>query len=148
MRLRLRSLFDLCAENLDEPKVVLSFCFLKSIVQWRYLHIQYITAHSFPLSSLCGAFDAVLALSPPWRGPLPVSLCFCDDLIGVWQVLTVSGWIGGKEGAFVTKQLIGDYWKSTCQSELRLYSRWKCLVYLLQWIQPSIRRIFSSVFVL
>lgn len=77
---RLRWLFDLCAENLDEPKVVLSFRFLKSIVQWRYLHIQYITAHSFPLSSLCGAFDAVLALSFLERTPscLPVLLWLLD----------------------------------------------------------------------
>lgn len=65
-----------CAENLGEHKVVLTFCLLKSIVQWRYLHIQYITAHSFTLSSLCGAFDAALTLSSMERAPscLPVLL--------------------------------------------------------------------------
>ncbi len=36
-----------CADNLHERKVVFVFCLLKSIVQSRYLHIQYITAHSF-----------------------------------------------------------------------------------------------------
>lgn len=66
-----------CAENLSEHKVVFLFSvFYKAL----YSHIIYIFSilqrNLFTLSSLCGAFDAVLTLSPSRRGPLPVSLCF------------------------------------------------------------------------
>lgn len=81
------------------------FFFLpKSIVQWRYLHIQYITAHSFTFSSLCDASDAVLALSSVERGGPFLSPCASVTIVmlltgrSLWSV----GDSEGKEGAFVT----------------------------------------------
>lgn len=84
-----------CAENLSERKVVFLFSvFYKAL----YSHIIYIFSilqrTLFTLSSLFGAFDAVLTLSYMERAPscLPVLLRLTyHPQIGIWQVLTVSG---------------------------------------------------------
>lgn len=83
------------AENPSEHKVVFLFSdFYKAL----YSHIIYIFSilqrTLFTLSSLYGAFDAVLTLSFVERAPscLPVLLrLIYHPQIGLWQVLTVKG---------------------------------------------------------
>lgn len=59
--------------------------------------------------------------------------------VGIWQALTVSGWFWGKEGAFVTKSVIEDYWELGCQSAL-----WKTVI--LQNAQVEMHSVLTAMF--
>lgn len=112
--------------NVQKTSENIRYCLFSVFYKALYSHVIYIFSilqrTLFLLSVACVVRLMQCSLPPSRRGPLPVFSVLLwliyHPQIGIWQILTVSGCFWGKEGAFVMKLVIEDYWESGCQSVL------------------------------